>query len=105
MADSLPLADVRVIDFSRVSTGLHATIGILAALTDAAATGVGRHVEVSMFDTALATLTNHATAALMADGDPLRNGSRHPPIAPYEADDASDGQPIIAAATSWGAER
>jgi crotonobetainyl-CoA:carnitine CoA-transferase CaiB-like acyl-CoA transferase len=83
-----------------LSTGLYATIGILAALTDAATTGVGRHVEVSLFDTALATLTNHGTAALMADADPIRNGSRHPSIAPYEAYDASDGRLIIAAANN-----
>ncbi|MEZ5167515.1 MAG: CoA transferase [Acidimicrobiales bacterium] len=81
-----------------MSTGLYATIGVLAALTERAATGIGRHVEVSLFDTALATLTNHGTAVLMGDADPSRDGSRHPSIAPYEAYEASDGQLIIAAA-------
>lgn len=81
-----------------MSTGLYATIGVLAALTERATTGVGRHVEVSLFDTALATLTNHGTATLMGDADPRRNGNRHPSIAPYESYEAGDGQLIIAAA-------
>ncbi|MEM7139550.1 MAG: CaiB/BaiF CoA-transferase family protein [Actinomycetota bacterium] len=81
-----------------MTTGLYATIGILAALTERATTGHGRHVEVSLFDTALASLTNHGTAALMGGADPSRNGSRHPSISPYEAYEASDGQLIIAAA-------
>lgn len=81
-----------------MSTGLYATIGVLAALTERGTSGVGRHVEVSLFDTALATLTNHGTSTLMGGADPIRNGSRHPSIAPYEAYDASDGQMIIAAA-------
>ena len=83
-----------------MTTGLYAAIGVLAALTERATTGVGRHVEVSLFDTALATLTNHGTGVLMGGADPVRNGSRHPSIAPYEAYDASDGQLIIAAANN-----
>ncbi|MDW3220249.1 MAG: CaiB/BaiF CoA-transferase family protein [Acidimicrobiales bacterium] len=83
-----------------MTTGLYATIGVLAALTERATTGVGRHVEVSLFDTAVATLTNHGTGTLMGGADPIRNGSRHPSIAPYEAYDASDGQLIIAAANN-----
>lgn len=81
-----------------LSTGLYATIGVLAALADRAVSGRGRHVDVSLFDTALATLTNHGTAVLMGGADPVRNGNRHASIAPYEAYAASDGRLIIAAA-------
>ena len=81
-----------------MSTGLYGTIGVLAALTERATTGVGRHVEVSLFDTALATLTNHGTATTMGGADPHRGGNRHPSIAPYESYAAADGSLIIAAA-------
>jgi crotonobetainyl-CoA:carnitine CoA-transferase CaiB-like acyl-CoA transferase len=81
-----------------MTTGLYGTIGLLAALTDAVRTGEGRHVAVSLFDTALASLGNHGTAVTMAGADPHRDGNRHPSIAPYEAYEASDGALIIAAA-------
>ena len=81
-----------------MTTGLYGTIGLLAALTDAVRTGEGRHVAVSLFDTALAALGNHATATTMAGADPRRDGNRHPSIAPYEAYEAADGALIIAAA-------
>lgn len=83
-----------------MTTGLYATIGLLAALTEATRTGEGRHVAVSLFDTALASLGNHATAHTMAGVDPRRDGNRHPSIAPYEAYAAADGDLIIAAANN-----
>lgn len=81
-----------------MTTGLYGTIGLLAALTESARTGEGRHVAVSLFDTALASLGNHATATLMAGAEPRRDGNRHPSIAPYESYRAADGELIIAAA-------
>jgi len=81
-----------------MTTGLYGTIGLLAALTEATRTGTGRHVAVSLFDTAVASLGNHATATLMAGAEPRRDGNRHPSIAPYESYRAADGELIIAAA-------
>ena len=81
-----------------MSTGLYGAIGVLAALAEQRATGRGRHVEVSLFDTALATLTNHGTATTMGGADPHRAGNRHPSIAPYESYETADGSIIIAAA-------
>ena len=83
-----------------MSTGLYAAIGVLAALADARTTGEGRHVEVSLFDTALASLNNHGTATTMGGADPRRAGNRHPSIAPYESYRAADGDLIIAAANN-----
>jgi crotonobetainyl-CoA:carnitine CoA-transferase CaiB-like acyl-CoA transferase len=80
-----------------MTTGLYGTIGLLAALTEAARTGEGRHVAVSLFDTALASLGNHASATLMAGAEPRRDGNRHPSISPYESYRAADGDLIIAA--------
>jgi crotonobetainyl-CoA:carnitine CoA-transferase CaiB-like acyl-CoA transferase len=83
-----------------MTTGLYATIGLLAALTECATTGIGRHVTVSLFDTALASLGNHGVATTMAGADPRRDGNRHPSVAPYESYRAADGDLIIAAANN-----
>jgi crotonobetainyl-CoA:carnitine CoA-transferase CaiB-like acyl-CoA transferase len=45
-----------------VMAGLHAAIGILAALNHRNHTGEGQHVEVSLFDTALSAMVNQTTA-------------------------------------------
>jgi formyl-CoA transferase len=87
----IPVADVL--------TGLHATIGILAALAVAREGRTGQRVEVSLLDAALASLGNHATAHLNAGARPTRVGNRHPSIAPYEVVAAADGPLVVAAAT------
>jgi crotonobetainyl-CoA:carnitine CoA-transferase CaiB-like acyl-CoA transferase len=67
-------------------TGLLATIGIQAAL----AGGGGRHVEVSLMDSVLASLLNQGSAWVAGGVVPSRRGNRHPSIAPYETYEASD---------------
>ncbi|HEY6694948.1 MAG TPA: CoA transferase [Solirubrobacteraceae bacterium] len=70
--------------------GLLATIGIQAALAERAATGRGRHVEVSLMDSALAALLNQGTAWVAGGVVPSRRGNRHPSIVPYETYEAAD---------------
>ena len=65
-------------------TGLYATIGTLAALQARAASGAGQHVEVSLMDSALASLLNLGSSFLNTGDVPGRSGNRHPSIAPYE---------------------
>jgi formyl-CoA transferase len=60
--------------------GLHATIGILAALRE----DTFRRVEVSLMDSALVSLLNQASSFLNEGASPHRMGNRHPSIAPYE---------------------
>jgi crotonobetainyl-CoA:carnitine CoA-transferase CaiB-like acyl-CoA transferase len=50
--------------FGDVSTALHATVALLAALRVAAETGQGQHVEVAMFDATLASYSETAFALL-----------------------------------------
>jgi crotonobetainyl-CoA:carnitine CoA-transferase CaiB-like acyl-CoA transferase len=50
--------------FGDVATALHATIGLLAALREAARTGEGQHVEIAMFDATLASYTETVFALL-----------------------------------------
>jgi crotonobetainyl-CoA:carnitine CoA-transferase CaiB-like acyl-CoA transferase len=76
--------------------GLFATSGILAALRARDRDGHGQHVEVSLMDSALASLLNQASAHLNAGAVPGRMGNRHPSIAPYETVAAADGDFAVA---------
>jgi crotonobetainyl-CoA:carnitine CoA-transferase CaiB-like acyl-CoA transferase len=66
--------------------GLLAANGIQAAL----AGGGGRHVEVSLMDSALASLLNQGSAWVSGGAVPSRRGNRHPSIVPYETYEAAD---------------
>ena len=57
--------------------------GILSALYNRQKTGEGAFVQVSLFDSALATLANQGTNYLNANHIPTRTGSEHPNIVPY----------------------
>jgi crotonobetainyl-CoA:carnitine CoA-transferase CaiB-like acyl-CoA transferase len=76
--------------------GLIAANGIQAALLERARTGRGRHVEVSLMDSALASLLNQASAWVAGGVTGTRRGNRHPSIVPYETFDAAD-RPIAIA--------
>ncbi|KQX49896.1 MULTISPECIES: CoA transferase [unclassified Streptomyces] len=86
-------AGVALVD---VITGLHAGLGVLAALRHRERTGEGQRVEVSLLSSLLSALTNQAAAHLGAGVVPLAMGNRHPSIAPYEVFEAQD-RPLILA--------
>ena len=77
-------------------SGLFATIGILAALRERDATGAGRHVEISLLQSALAALLNQGSAWALGGVTPHRRGNRHPSIAPYGTFEAADGHFALA---------
>ena len=79
-----------------VMSGLHAAIGILAALRHRDRTGEGQLVEVDLLSTTLFALANQASNWLTAGVVPGRMGNRHPSIAPYELLEAADGPFVIA---------
>ena len=79
-----------------VMTGLHAAIGILAALRHRDRTGEGQLVEVDLLSTTLFALANQASNWLTAGVVAQRMGNRHPSIAPYETLHAADGPFVIA---------
>ena len=84
---------VAVVD---VLTGLHAAVGILAALGARHESGRGQLVEVNLMSSALASLVNQASAYLNAGTVPRAMGNRHPSIAPYETLAAKDGALAVA---------
>ena len=79
-----------------VFTGLYGVIGIQAALQERAVSGLGQHVDLSLFDTGLAVLANQASAHLLGGASPKRMGNAHPSIVPYQVFEASDGHLVIA---------
>ena len=81
-----------------VLCGVHAAVGILAALTERAATGRGRRLEVSLLDTALGSLVNVAQAAIATGEEARRYGNAHPSIVPYEPFETASGWIAVAAA-------
>ena len=94
-ADGEPFrAGVSVFD---VMAGLHATIGILAALHHRQATGRGQHVELSLLASALSGLVNQSSAYVAGGVVPFRMGNSHPSLFPYEPLPCADGEMIITA--------
>ena len=93
-ADGEPMrSGVAVFD---VITGLHAALGILAALRVRDETGRGDHVEVNLMSSALSGLVNQ-TAAYVAGGVvPTRMGNEHPSLYPYEPFSTADKEIVIA---------
>ena len=79
-----------------VMAGLHAAIGILAALRHRERTGEGQLVEVDLLSTTLFALANQASGYLTAGVVPGRMGNRHPSIAPYETLEAADAPLVVA---------
>lgn len=67
-----------------VITGLHANIGILAALRHRDRTGLGQLVEVDLLTSLLSSLVNHASAYITGGVLPVATGNAHASIAPYE---------------------
>lgn len=80
-----------------VLTGVHAAVGILGALLERTRSGRGQHLDLSLFDVALASLVNQAQSFLLTGVSPRRMGSAHPQIVPYGAFEASDGWLVLAA--------
>ena len=79
-----------------VTTGLYATISILAALRHAERTGEGQQIDISLLDTQIACLANQAMNWLVGGVDPGRLGNRHPTVVPYKTFTVADGTIIIA---------
>jgi crotonobetainyl-CoA:carnitine CoA-transferase CaiB-like acyl-CoA transferase len=80
-----------------VMAGLHATIGILAALAYRAATGLGQHVEASLMASALSGMVNQTSAQVAAGVTPFRMGNSHPSLFPYEPLPTASGDLIVTA--------
>ena len=86
-------AGVAVVD---VLTGLHATVGMLAALRHRELTGQGQHLQVTLLGALLSSLVNQSSAFAGAGVVAELMGNAHPSIAPYEVFSCSDRPMILA---------
>jgi crotonobetainyl-CoA:carnitine CoA-transferase CaiB-like acyl-CoA transferase len=80
-----------------VMAGLHATIGVLAALNARHETGRGQHVEVNLLSSALSGLVNQSSAFVAGGVVPHRMGNSHPSLFPYEPLPCADRDLIVTA--------
>ncbi|MFE9749238.1 CaiB/BaiF CoA transferase family protein [Saccharothrix saharensis] len=86
-ADEPTKVGVALVD---VLTGVHAAVGILAALRHRDATGEGRLVEVDLLSVLLSSMANQSAGYALAGVVPGLLGNRHPSIAPYEVFPTAD---------------
>ncbi|MCC6924731.1 CaiB/BaiF CoA-transferase family protein [Novosphingobium sp.] len=88
MKAAVPVADL--------STGLYATISILAALQHRGRTGEGQQIDVALLDSQLVMLANQASNWLNGGLEPRRMGNQHPSISPYQDFACKDGRVLVA---------
>jgi len=79
-----------------ILTGLHACIGILAALATRRESGQGQRVEVNLLSSLIASLINQGSAYANTGLVPQAMGNRHPSVVPYETFRTADGVLAIA---------
>jgi crotonobetainyl-CoA:carnitine CoA-transferase CaiB-like acyl-CoA transferase len=82
--------------FSDVFAGLHAIIGIQAALYAREKSGKGQHIDISLLDSQVSVLANQALNYLVGGKVPQRLGNQHPNIVPYQVFETADGHMIVA---------
>lgn len=79
-----------------LSTGLYATISILAALQHRNRTGEGQYIDLALLDSQVALLANQGSGWLNGELEPKRMGNQHPSITPYQDFACSDGDVLVA---------
>lgn len=82
-----------------VMTGMNAVSSILACLLRREKTGQGARIDISLWDTAMASLVNQGHNSLVGMKT-SRMGSRHPNLVPYRVFQVSDGWFAIGVGTS-----
>lgn len=88
----IPLGDL--------AAGMFGVIGALSALSHVAATGEGKHIDVSMLDCQVSMLTYQAAYYLMSGEVPGLQGRGHRSLTTYRAYLCGDGIEIVVAANS-----
>jgi crotonobetainyl-CoA:carnitine CoA-transferase CaiB-like acyl-CoA transferase len=91
-------ASVRVgVSLIDLGTGVWAALGVLAAVYERERTGVGRTLELSLYETALSLLSSQLVGYLGSGFVPGREGSAFPQIVPYQVFATRDTELMIVA--------
>ena len=77
-------------------TGMYSTVGILAAVHERTASGLGQYIDMALLDTQVAWLANQNANYLIGGQVPQCIGNEHPNVMPYQTFRTSDGNMIIA---------
>lgn len=88
-----------------IMTGMYASIGVLAALSNRDETGEGEHIDLAMLDVSVAMLSNQAMNYLVSGEKPVRRGNRHPNIQPQDVYPVADGYIVLAVGNDQQFER
>ena len=93
---NVPIADM--------GAGVFAVTGILAALNHREKTGRGQYIDVSMHDVQVSYLSHQAMNYIATGDNPMRAGSAHANLAPYQAFEASDSYFVLGVGNDklWG---
>ncbi len=81
---------------SDLITGLYAAIAISSALVERELSGRGQYIDLALLDTQVAALANQSLNYLMTGKPPVRRGTAHPNIVPYQAFPSRDGWLMLA---------
>jgi crotonobetainyl-CoA:carnitine CoA-transferase CaiB-like acyl-CoA transferase len=79
-----------------ITTGMYATVAILAALIARGQSGVGQYIDMALLDTQVSMIANMNMNYLVTGRAPKRFGNAHANIVPYQVFDAADGQFVLA---------
>ena len=87
-----------------ITSGMFASTAILSALRVRDLTGEGQQIDISLFDSHVALLSNVASNYLVGGEPPRRLGNGHPNLVPYQAFPARDSWFILGVGNDkqWG---
>ncbi|MFM0323514.1 CaiB/BaiF CoA transferase family protein [Caballeronia glebae] len=83
-----------------ICAGLHAVIGILAALREREQSGKGQFIDISMLDVQVAMLSYQGVYHLFSGDVPGRQGRGHASIPTYASFEAADGDDVLICANT-----
>lgn len=79
-----------------VITGIYSSFAVMTALAEREKSGVGQHIDMSLLDTTIATISHINMNYLVGGIIPQRMGTGHPSIVPYQMFQAKDGPMVVA---------
>ena len=81
---------------SDLITGMYAVTAILAALVEREQSGRGEYIDLALLDSQVAALANQTLNYLVTGKSPIRRGTAHPNIVPYQAFPTKDAWLMLA---------